>query len=296
MKSQRASTPPPSVAVKTDTIKTETIPKAPPSGKGLFPRSTPSLNTKSSEQREDSGLHHAEFFAPPPPRMPHGMGMDDDLDEPQLRVFSAEAKERRKKNVRVVKWFVGGCLALTAIAAVRHATRTEEPPPPPSVSAAQTSATPPEPAAQTAPTPSSASPTASATVATADDAATSSASTMSDAGVLALTATEDASDRSTQDAGASTDASSASSSSSDPEEAKQERNRAKRALESGRLKEAVTAGEHAVTLDPTDADAWLYLGAAYQELGDQGNANRCYRACLAQGTHGNKGECSMMMK
>ncbi len=291
MKSQRASTPPPSVAVKTDSI-----PKAPGSGKGLFPKSTPSLSTKSGEQREDSGLHHAEFFAPPPPRMPHGMGMDDDLDEPQLRVFSAEAKERRKKNVRVVTWFVGGCLALTAIAAVRHATRTEEPPPPPpSVSAAQTSANAPEPTAPTSTTPSSASPSASTIVATDQDAATTSASTPSDAGALALTTTEDASDQSTQDAGASTDASSASLS-SNPEEARQERDRAKRALESGRLKEAITAGEHAVALDPTDADSWLYLGAAYQEQGDRGNANRCYRACLAQGTHGNKGECSMMMK
>ena len=259
------STPPPSV---TDTPASSEKVAIASEGR-MFPATAAGASSRPPDPREDSGLQHRDFFAPPPPRLPQGMGLDDDLDEPKLRVFSPEAKERRKRNVRVVKWFVGGCLALTAIAAVRHALRTEEPPAAPlSVSAAQTSSAPPEPTAAT--------PTPSSSIATG-------ASVAADADAVAATTTV-------------TDASAASSIPDNPEEARQERDHAKKALESGRMKEAVAAGERAVTLDPTDADSWLYLGAAYQEQGDQANANRCYRACLTQGTHGNKGECSAMMK
>lgn len=260
----------------------ESLPEA--SSSKMFPKSAASITTKSGEPHEDSGLHHAEFFAPPPPRMPHGMGIDDDLDEPNLRVFSPQAKERRKKNVLVVKWFVGGCLALVAIAGVRHLLRTGEPPPAPaSVSAAQTTVATTEPTAMGTTAPSA----GANTIAEVTDASASNA-IVGDASATATAVSEEA--------GSADDASTTPTAASSPEEASKERNHAKNALESGRLKEAVTAGERSVSLDPTDADAWLYLGAAYQELGDQGNANRCYRACLAQGTHGNKGECSMMLK
>lgn len=255
----------------------------------MFPKTSPSVSVKVGEPGEDSGLHHPEFFAPPPPpKVPHGLGIDDDLDEPKLRVFSEAAKERRKKNVRVVKWFVGGCLALTAIAGIRHAFRTEEPlPVPPSTSAATTGTASSEPPSYTAPS-------TSANVAADTDAAPLNAGTAGDASAV-TTSTDDAgvapSTLGTPDAAPALTAYVPS-----PEDATKERDRAKRALESGRLKEAVVAGERSVSLDPTDADAWLYLGAAYQEQGDQGNANRCYRACLAQGTHGNKSECAAMMK
>ena len=47
-------------------------------------------------------------------------------------------------------------------------------------------------------------------------------------------------------------------------------------------------------LDPTDGEAWLILGAAYQEKGDMKNARRSYKACLEQGKRGPKYECAAM--
>jgi len=218
------------------------------------------------------------------------MGMEEEEELPQLRVFSPEAKERRARNVRIVKWFVGGCLALVAIAGIRHLFRTEEPlPAPPSMSSAT---------ASTAAAPS-AEPTAPAASASAASSAEPTAVISADAAVAAAVTDASATPTSASPddasaASATTDA--AAPTATDPAEAAKEKAHAKNALESGRSKEAITAGERSVSLDPTDADAWLYLGAAYQEQGDQVNANRCYRACLAQGTHGNKGECAMMMK
>jgi Flp pilus assembly protein TadD len=49
-----------------------------------------------------------------------------------------------------------------------------------------------------------------------------------------------------------------------------------------------------VALDPTDGEAWLILGAAYQEKGDMKNARRSYKACLEQGKRGPKYECAAM--
>jgi cytochrome c-type biogenesis protein CcmH/NrfG len=67
-------------------------------------------------------------------------------------------------------------------------------------------------------------------------------------------------------------------------------------LESGRARDAVAAGERSVAADPRDGEAWLYLGAAYQEAGDRANAVRCYQACLTKATRGNKGECAAMLR
>ena len=63
------------------------------------------------------------------------------------------------------------------------------------------------------------------------------------------------------------------------------------ALEKGKLKDAIDAGEQATTLDGTDARAWLVLGGAYQERGDMLNARRCYNACAEHATHGPVNEC-----
>jgi hypothetical protein len=261
-------------------------------------------STPPDPDHEDSGLHHDFFAAPPPPRMPQGMGFDDDhdheLDAPKLRVYSEQAQERRKKFVRHVTWVVAGCVVLVAIAGVRHAFRTEEPPPAPSAITITTS---PEPTGSTvvlaATSGGSASPAQSAATSTEGDAA-ALAQSQSDAGPDAAVLTADtAADAAVAAAAPSADASAAPAvvaSPGDMEEAAKQRNASKNALESGRLKDAIASGERAVSLDPTDSDAWLYLGAAYQETGDQGNANRCYRACLSQGTHGNKSECGAMLR
>ena len=66
------------------------------------------------------------------------------------------------------------------------------------------------------------------------------------------------------------------------------------ALERGNLGTAVAAGERSVALDPSDGEAWLVLGAAYQARGELAQAKRCYRLCVEQGTRGPKAECRAM--
>jgi tetratricopeptide (TPR) repeat protein len=80
----------------------------------------------------------------------------------------------------------------------------------------------------------------------------------------------------------------------DPKAAAKEKSDSRAALERGKVGDAIEAGERSVALDPTDSEAWLILGAAYQEKGDMKNARRSYKACLEQGKHGPKYECAAM--
>jgi tetratricopeptide (TPR) repeat protein len=80
----------------------------------------------------------------------------------------------------------------------------------------------------------------------------------------------------------------------DPKAAAKEKNACQNALERGKVTDAIEAGERSVVLDPTDGEAWLILGAAYQQKGDMKNARRSYRACLEQGKRGPKYECAAM--
>ncbi len=74
--------------------------------------------------------------------------------------------------------------------------------------------------------------------------------------------------------------------------AREEKRASQQALERAKLGEAIAAGERSVALDPGDAEAWLILGAAYQQKGDMTNARRAFRSCLEQGKRGPKGECA----
>jgi hypothetical protein len=69
-----------------------------------------------------------------------------------------------------------------------------------------------------------------------------------------------------------------------------------RALERGRLADAIQAGEQSVALDPGDADAWLILGAAYQQQGHSVEARRCFTTCAAQAQRGPRGECRALLR
>jgi Flp pilus assembly protein TadD len=80
----------------------------------------------------------------------------------------------------------------------------------------------------------------------------------------------------------------------DPKAAAVEKNKARTLLERGKNADAIEAGAKSVALDPTDGEAWLILGAAYQEKGDMKNARRSYKACLEQGKRGPKYECAAM--
>lgn len=77
--------------------------------------------------------------------------------------------------------------------------------------------------------------------------------------------------------------------------ASKEKEHARSALERSSLVESIGAGERSVGLDPSDAEAWLILGAAYQARGDTRNASRCFKACTERSTHGPKGECAAML-
>ena len=75
----------------------------------------------------------------------------------------------------------------------------------------------------------------------------------------------------------------------------EEKTDARRKLERGNLADAIAAGERSVALDPQDGEAWLLLGAAYQEKGNNADARRCYKACISEGKRGPLGECRAMV-
>jgi len=78
--------------------------------------------------------------------------------------------------------------------------------------------------------------------------------------------------------------------------APEEKKDARVSLERGKVKDAIAAGERSVALDPTDGEAWLILGAAYQEAGKGADARRCFNACLKQGKKGPLNECRAMLQ
>jgi len=80
----------------------------------------------------------------------------------------------------------------------------------------------------------------------------------------------------------------------DPKEAAKAKRASQAALERGKVADAIESGERSVALDPTDAEAWLILGAAYQTKGDQKNARRSFKSCLEQSKRGPKWECAQM--
>jgi hypothetical protein len=83
---------------------------------------------------------------------------------------------------------------------------------------------------------------------------------------------------------------------SDPVAARESKKIAQRALDRGKVAEAIEAGERSVALDPTDGDAWLILGAAYQLRGATAEARRCFSSCVRQGTRGPRGECAALLR
>jgi hypothetical protein len=82
----------------------------------------------------------------------------------------------------------------------------------------------------------------------------------------------------------------------DPLAAREAKKIAQRALDRGKVAEAIEAGERSVALDPTDGDAWLILGAAYQQRGATADARRCFSSCVRQGTRGPRGECAALLR
>ena len=68
------------------------------------------------------------------------------------------------------------------------------------------------------------------------------------------------------------------------------------ALEQGKFADSVAAGERATELDPTDAESWLILGAAYQDQGNIVAARRAFASCAKQATKGDVRECTFLLQ
>jgi tetratricopeptide (TPR) repeat protein len=82
----------------------------------------------------------------------------------------------------------------------------------------------------------------------------------------------------------------------DPKAAAEAKRESQRALERGKVADAIEAGKRSVALDATDGEAWLILGAAYQQKGDMAEARAAYKACLHEGKRGPRGECAAMLR
>jgi Flp pilus assembly protein TadD len=75
-----------------------------------------------------------------------------------------------------------------------------------------------------------------------------------------------------------------------------EKSASQAALERGNVGASIAAGERSVALDPTDAESWLILGAAYQQQGNDHDARRCFVACMRNANRGPKRECAAMLR
>jgi tetratricopeptide (TPR) repeat protein len=246
-------------------------------------------------------------------RAPHSDPLDVEERDPRLALKQTPgAAMRRKELTKYVKVAVGLSAALCLAALVKVAVaghdesretgpssrrqaasqvapppqRVTEPAPrpePPVQAAAQ-----PQPAAPAQESPAPAAPAASAPPpsAPAEQAMPSEATTVQPAQAVPAA----------QPAQAAQPAPPAQPVETDPAQAGKEKTASRIALERGRLGAAIEAGERSVALDPTDGEAWLILGAAYQEKGNSKDARRCYKACIEQGKRGPKNECAAMLR
>jgi hypothetical protein len=77
--------------------------------------------------------------------------------------------------------------------------------------------------------------------------------------------------------------------------ATEEREAARDALEHGKASDAIESATRSLKVDPTDAEAWLLLGAANQEAGHHAEAHAAFLECTKQAKTGNVGECGALL-
>jgi DNA-binding response OmpR family regulator len=70
--------------------------------------------------------------------------------------------------------------------------------------------------------------------------------------------------------------------------------RANRALRTGAKEKAIELAQEAVKTNPSDADGWLMLGAAFQASGDRSAAREAYRSCVARAHTVNVSDCRVL--
>ena len=202
--------------------------------------------------------------------MSSALPLDDAISRRRAQI--AGAQHRRRKLAKYVIGVVSGSLALCLAAAAKIAFVDHRPAaalaPPPSEAIARPAE--PEPAASSASAPAEPAGAPTVSVVTADAPAASVQPAAADHAAKGQTSP-------TQDAVRLREASRA-------------------ALERGSLKSSIEAGESSVAIDPSDSEAWLVLGAAYQQMGSLEQARRCFRSCLEKGKGGSRGECAAMLR
>ena len=230
------------------------------------------------------------------------------LDPRSLQKMTAAAKARRQHLSRYVKWSVAGGAALIALAVIRVGTRGKPviDPPPPIVHTAMAATLPQEgqheiqgqpaggsfPGAQGAPQAAAAQPPQEPAAQPAQDPA----QTVAQNAPAAQPAAPAAPVAQAQDTKPADLPAAAPATDTPAKSALEEKRDASRLLERGKTKDAIAAGERSVALDPTDGEAWLVLGAAYQQIGKNADAHRCFTSCIKEGKHGPISECRAMLQ
>ncbi len=219
---------------------------------------------------------HEEFFSQGDVA---SLAADDDDDlaaaDKAVRKSAPEVVERRARFVRYVTWAVG----VSAVVCLAAVVRTAFTPSSKTIAApAQAAMIVEPPAAKAAPRAEPAQPAAATPPAAAEPPATTATTAPEAPAPAAIEPTEAPKPAPTGDA-------------------KEEKAACRSALERGKVADAIEAGERAVALDETDAEAWLLLGAAYQEKGKLADARRAYTSCVKLGVKGkHTTECAQMLR
>ncbi len=71
-------------------------------------------------------------------------------------------------------------------------------------------------------------------------------------------------------------------------------NKAQRALERGKVQDAIEMASKYTGAYPTDAFGWLVLGAAYEQAGKRAEARDAYRQCAQKAKGAYVGECTAL--
>jgi hypothetical protein len=241
-----------------------------------------------AEVHEDAFFARGEesTFPPSSVDMP-----ESEPDESSHRRSRPEVIERRARMRRLVSWIVGAAAVLAAgvglkaavTPAHRHATNdlTMSVPHHVVASIAMSADEPaaPVPAAEGPAAPSALSATAETASATADPTPTTE---------LAKT-TVPANDNPTVAAPAPSAAPAAEAASAAPTKAD-----VRRLIERGRMRDGIAAARASINADPSDAETYLLLGAALQELGQWKESTDVFGRCVAKATKGPKSECQAL--
>jgi tetratricopeptide (TPR) repeat protein len=254
--------------------------------------SIPPVGDLSVEPIADRFFSEGELVAA---RADHEAEEWDERANKAVRKSLPEVVQRRARFAKYVRWAVGGA-AVLCLAAVARSALPPSAPPSSGASASLSQGTRLEAPASKAASVAVVAPAAPAVVA-AEPVTTAEPVSAPVVAVPAAVAPAAAPEPAAAApvAAAPADAPAAPAVATSDKSALQEKNDSRRALERGKLADAIAAGERSVALDPTDGEAWLLLGAAYQEKGKNADARRCYSSCVKEGKRGPLGECRALI-